>query len=186
MWNVRGCNKPFKQKEIKLFLSKTKIDICALVETRVKIKNFKKVQQKNFRGWESLHNYNNAYNGRVWVCWNPRKVVVVPIVSHAQGIHCRVTDLLDGKVFDWVAVYGYNSVEQRTDLWRLLSEVAGGVNGPLLVGGDFNSVLTTEDRIQGNPVSAGEIRDMAECISVSRLTEVRTIGGFFTWCNKQE
>lgn len=35
-WNVRGCNKPFKQKEIKVFLQTNKVDVAALLETEVK------------------------------------------------------------------------------------------------------------------------------------------------------
>jgi len=41
-WNVRGINKPFKQKEIKNFLHKNKFEICGLLETRVKAEMFKK------------------------------------------------------------------------------------------------------------------------------------------------
>lgn len=48
IWNVRGCNKLFKQKEVKTFLLKNKVDVCALLETRVKSHNFSKVSKKIF------------------------------------------------------------------------------------------------------------------------------------------
>ena len=34
-WNVRGMNDPFKLKEIKDFLHINKVNVCALLETRV-------------------------------------------------------------------------------------------------------------------------------------------------------
>lgn len=40
-WNVRGCNKLFKQKELRVFLQNTMVDTCVLLETRVKVAKFK-------------------------------------------------------------------------------------------------------------------------------------------------
>lgn len=36
LWNVRGCNRPFKQKEIKLSLLSNKVDVAVLLKTKVK------------------------------------------------------------------------------------------------------------------------------------------------------
>lgn len=53
-----------------------------------------------------------------------------------------------------------------------------------LLNGDFNNVLTTEDKI-GAPVTQSEIQGFQELVDVLQLTPLKSIGWFFTWCNKQ-
>ena len=36
VWDVRGMNKRYKQKEIKVLLQKNKVTLAGLIETRVK------------------------------------------------------------------------------------------------------------------------------------------------------
>ncbi|KAK4718354.1 hypothetical protein R3W88_016692 [Solanum pinnatisectum] len=49
--------------------------------------------------------------------------------------------------------------------------------------GDFNSILTTEDRPIGSQVESLETRDFQECITDCNLTELATVGRKFTWTN---
>lgn len=58
MLNFRGCNKPFKQKEIKIVLQNSKVDLCVLLETRVQIGKFTKIFSIVFRGWKCENNYD--------------------------------------------------------------------------------------------------------------------------------
>lgn len=67
IWNVRGCNKLFKQKEVKLFLQRNKVDIAILLETRVKKDKAPRIMGKMCRGWEYINNYRSAVNGRIWL-----------------------------------------------------------------------------------------------------------------------
>lgn len=80
-WNVRGCNKPFKQKEIKNFLLHHKVDVCALIETRVKVNQFPKAFAKIFKCWQAFHNHDHASNGRIWLAWNPKIVALKVFVA---------------------------------------------------------------------------------------------------------
>lgn len=45
-WNIRGLNDPNKVKEIKHYLDSQHVSIVGLLETRVKEKNTKRIQQK--------------------------------------------------------------------------------------------------------------------------------------------
>lgn len=57
---------------------------------------------------------------------------------------------------------------------------------PLIIGGDFNDVLTCEDRSQGNHVTATKTEDFQMCIQDFKLQEVRVMGNQYTWTNNQE
>ena len=86
--------------------------MCVFCETRVKKENSKKVCEKICRGWECVDNYDFAYNGRLWIVWNAKKVGFV----QASDQHCHVLDMSLGYSFDLIAVYGHNSIELRKEL----------------------------------------------------------------------
>ena len=67
---MRGMNKRYKQKEIKLFLQNNKVSLAGLIETRVKEVNVKAIIKGIAQGWRSLHNYKEAANGRIWIIWD--------------------------------------------------------------------------------------------------------------------
>jgi exonuclease III len=58
IWNIRGLNKPLKQREIKKMVSRLNISIVCLVETRVKQDHVLKIRDDMLPGWEIFHNYN--------------------------------------------------------------------------------------------------------------------------------
>ncbi|XP_019239635.1 PREDICTED: uncharacterized protein LOC109219618 [Nicotiana attenuata] len=51
--------------------------------------------------------------------------------------------------------------------------------------GDFNSILSQEDRV-GSKVTYAEIKEFKECVEQCGLHELKSSGCFYTWSNKQE
>ena len=110
-WNVRGMNKRYKQKEIKLFLQQNKVSLAGLIETRVKEGNATTTMNGIAPGWKSLHNYNDAANGRIWIIWDDNWYDVQLINSTAQMIHCQVKERSKGFQFNLSVIYGFNTKE---------------------------------------------------------------------------
>lgn len=54
---------------------------------------------------------------------------------------------------------------------------------PWLIKGDFNAILTLDDRLIGNPVQESETRDFNECITQYNLVELPTVEKDYTWTN---
>lgn len=81
-------------------------------------------------------------------------------------------------------MYAFNTQEQRKEIW-LIEDTCNKISGNFLLGGDFNNVLLVDGRLNGNPVTQQEIHDFAECLLLNNLSEVRTIGEYYTWCNNQ-
>lgn len=46
-WNIRRLKKVFKQKELKLFLNKNKIDLIGCIETKVKEPKSKNIEENS-------------------------------------------------------------------------------------------------------------------------------------------
>lgn len=51
-WNIKGLNSPLKQKEVRLFVSRNKLDFIAIVETRVRYNHLDKVSRNPFGNLE--------------------------------------------------------------------------------------------------------------------------------------
>lgn len=100
------------------------------------------------RRWKHISNYNSAVNGRVWINWNPRKVHVQYIAEHEHALLCELLQVRTGKSFLLLAVYALNTNDQRKSLWEFLNQKIVGSQLPILVGGDFNAILSIEDRYQ--------------------------------------
>lgn len=49
--------------------------------------------------------------------------------------------------------------------------------------GDFNNVMTVDDRIGGNPVLEYEYRDLRDMMDRMSLFEKESMGDHFTWSN---
>lgn len=111
---------------------------------------------------------------------------MTPVSSTSQAILCKVVNLASGVGFHCVAVYGFNTIELRRDLWSYLTAVVSSIDGPILMGGDLNAVLSPEDRLNGCPVTMAEVQDFQFCLQSTGLTEVRTVGGPYTWSNNKE
>ncbi|XP_074305114.1 uncharacterized protein LOC141640053 [Silene latifolia] len=184
-WNIRGFNEPLKQAEVKNFIRTNHIDLLGILETRVKIKNVKKIHNQYFNNYEIFTNYKSHYNGRIWCIWDPVTIQVEELHQDAQHIFCKVKHFATGNVV-WVSVvYGFNTGDARYDLWSHLRQ-ASLHQKPLLTLGDFNVVRDINERIGPNPPDLEDIMAFNECIVDAGLEDINGTGCLYTWTNKQE
>ncbi|XP_019244329.1 PREDICTED: uncharacterized protein LOC109224197 [Nicotiana attenuata] len=183
-WNVRGLNKSHKQREVRKFLLKNKVDMIACLETRVRKQNAKDIQRKTGNEWKIEDNYEYAPNGRIWLMWKEVDVNVTVLEKTEQLIHCYVQDKNSAFTCYITYVYGLHTVQHRKSLWGNLKNVQ--LNDPWLIIGDFNSVLNVDDRISGNTVQQVEVVDFQNCIEDIGVGQITKRGGNFTWCNKRD
>ncbi|XP_074305751.1 uncharacterized protein LOC141640973 [Silene latifolia] len=59
-WNIRGFNCPLKYSEVKDYLVVNKIDIMALLETRVKEHKASKIIKKKFSNWHVVNHHESC------------------------------------------------------------------------------------------------------------------------------
>ncbi|KAK4736882.1 hypothetical protein R3W88_000579 [Solanum pinnatisectum] len=183
VWNVRGINKKYKQKELNTCIRENHIKLVGLVETKVKMNKVDAISQRIVSGWSLIHNYASALNGRIWIMWDERVFEVNLLAQGAQYVHCKV--LSKDKKIDccMTVVYGYNTTEQRKALWNDIRSLVS--SQPWLVWGDFNALLHNQDRLYGAPVTRAEIKDFADCVQDLFLNELLWKGEFYSWSNKQ-
>ncbi|XP_074300450.1 uncharacterized protein LOC141631715 [Silene latifolia] len=110
------------------------------------------------------------------------KVQLDVLEMDAQFIHLKVTEVLTNKVFYVTYVYGFNKIEQRVPLWNSLIRM--NMTAPWIVMGDFNCVMFSNERI-GSIVRDSEMAPFYHAAQICDLQDIKAIGAFYTWTNKQ-
>ena len=185
IWNVRGLNDLEKRRKVKDFISYHKIQLFSLLETRVKRANLGNIYLSLCPDWNLISNHAHHYNGRIIVAWNPHVFTIDVLVMTDQFIHTEILVNATRMKFLCTFVYGQNNDQKRNCLWNFLSDTAAAHSKPWCVGGDFNAIMHYDDRT-GSIVREKDIRPMANCMHQCRLHDVKSIGRFYTWNNKQD
>ncbi|KAH0761375.1 hypothetical protein KY290_017448 [Solanum tuberosum] len=80
-------------------------------------------------------------------------------------------------------VYARCTTLDRLELWEDLEEQSCNANAPWLVGGDFNVIMDSSEKLGGIPVTQNETVDFAQCINSCALTELKFTRSKYTWWN---
>lgn len=89
----------------------------------------------------------SGQSGGLWLLWRSGCGVVTIVESSDQFIHAQVSDGTER--CHLVVVYAAPSVSRRSGLWDKLGEVMHGIDEPLVVGGDFNTIIRLDERTGG-------------------------------------
>lgn len=184
-WNIRGLNSLIKQTEVKNLLQENKITVLGLLETKVKAVNCDRVM-RNISDWRWISNHNSSYNGRVMVLWDSRKIELKEVQQGEQYIHCFLTVSDTGQRFYCTFLYACNTDRERGCLWQALYSIAGQMNSPWVVLGDFNTCPRYDERWMGGVTVQMDTTELETVITECDLADLRYSGVFLTWCNKRE
>lgn len=183
-WNVREICSTSRQRVIRDWVNTNRPVIGAILETRSSQENSDAILLSTFPGWRSETNYSESDMGRIWVVWNSSLSVII-YKKTAQMILCGVLDPATNVSFSAAFVYGFNTVSQRIELWRDITELSTSTplrNSPWVLLGDFNQILQIEEHHSIIPYDA-PLRGMADlrsCMEDNNLTDLSSRGTFFT------
>ena len=144
--NVRCITTTFRAQSVLTFLSTVKSDVILLQECGLPFKN-------SYFKWEQMWSHGPSYwsgsnenkNDGVAVLIKNPHVLVKGCTAFRNGRVLLLNLTFLGKDFKVINVYGFSSKNERCDLLEdLQSHLLG--RDPLVVGGDFNCVLSRRDR----------------------------------------
>ncbi|XP_030507193.2 uncharacterized protein LOC115722193 [Cannabis sativa] len=120
---------------------------------------------------------------KIMIAWDPSKFVVDILKCTSQLMNVRIS-VADGSLNSHLTVvYGANDNEGRRLLWADLCGLRTKENW--LIMGDFNAILAKEERV-GHRVCYHPDTNFIQCVQQCQLEDVKTIGCYFTWSNKQQ
>ncbi|KAG7591715.1 Zinc finger CCHC-type [Arabidopsis thaliana x Arabidopsis arenosa] len=118
-------------------------------------------------------------SGGLWLLWKSEIGEVTIVESSNQFIHAKIVD--GENIVHLVAVYAAPSASRRSGLWEKLKEVIQGINDPLMIGGDFNTIVRTDERTGGNGQLSPDSLEFGDWISESALIDMGFTGNKYTW-----
>ena len=192
--NVRGLHNSFKRNSIYRWLKDNKYHICCIQEsfcTQANIAQFK-------RGWDEdiYHSLSNSAHSR-GVSIMLSKNLNCNVVSFHSDEHGRMILInveIDNQDFTIVSVYAPNELNEYIVFYRdmqLFINTHASNKQNLVIGGDFNCVLSEKDRVTGktdkSTISLNNVMVKLNVIDIWRLLNPN--GKDYTYidpsCNKR-
>ncbi|XP_060182548.1 uncharacterized protein LOC132612262 [Lycium barbarum] len=84
------------------------------------------------------------------------------------------------------AVYAKCTSTERKDLWDSLATVSANIDAPWCIGGDFNVIMDSNEKMGGLPHRAYKSIDFISCMDQCGVTDIGFVGSKYTWCNNWE
>ncbi|XP_074305749.1 uncharacterized protein LOC141640971 [Silene latifolia] len=154
-------------------------------ETKINNNNVFNIANNMLDGWSVTTNCHYHKGGRVWILWQPSLFDVQILQYDAQFIHTKVHSRVSQHDFYLTMIYAFNEGCDRLDLWQKLEVINLNCTGPWALVGDFNTVLSPDERLGGN-TKQEDMDDFINCMGTCGMTDIASTGALFTWNNKQD
>lgn len=178
LWNCRGANKPNFRRSIRYLLKKFATDVLALFETHASGGRAGQICQ----GIGFEHSFRVeavGQSGGIWLLWRTSVGDVTIVDSSDQFICAQIGS--GSESLTLVVVYAALTVSRRSGLWERHSQVIQTIDGPLMIGGDFNTIVRLDERTGRNGSLSPDSLAFGSWISNSSLIDIGFKGKQFTW-----
>lgn len=181
--NCRGALKPSLQSDVRELITNYDPAILVIMETRIGGDRAKEITNR-LPFQEAIHTDTIGYARGLWLLWNADQVEVSNLTSTEQEIHAIVK--VNSSNLNWLfsAIYASPRFRERCLLWNNLSNVAQARNLPWIIGGDFNEMLSSDDKFGGRPIVPSRALLFKECLDDCNMADIGFQGPRFTWTNK--
>ncbi|XP_059285190.1 uncharacterized protein LOC132038554 [Lycium ferocissimum] len=125
-------------------------------------------------------------SGKIWIFVDDL-FEVETVTDHMQHITFKLKS--NGLQEDIVITIVYTRCTQRErlELWDSLEDIATNMNmnRPWMIGGDFNVIMSEEEKYRGLAVGANETQDFNLCMQNCEMQDFGFKGSKYTWWNGQ-
>ena len=108
------------------------------------------------------------------------------MVKTEQEIHVIIKLLSSNLSWILTCIYASPRFVERKLLWGNLSNVALLHDLPWVILGDFNELLSNDDKSGGNPINMNRALRFKDCLDLCGMIDLGFHGARYTWVNKQE
>lgn len=134
---------------------------------------------KSFVNFSCTRVEANSFKGGIWVFWQENRVTLTEICQHNQAFHFRISKGLFSGLF--TAVYGSPQRGTRKELWQFLESIAPVLSEPWFLIGDFNEILSEEEKTGGAPFNPSSASLFLDTMNSCQLLDLGSSGPKFTW-----
>ncbi|KAG0478652.1 hypothetical protein HPP92_013371 [Vanilla planifolia] len=136
------------------------------------------------RNWNFFVQPSVGLSGGIIVLW--RDWVKVKVVHSSRQMVGLQLEQMGGKIWHCCCIYASKETATRRIVLQQARKIAE-LGGPLLVAGDFNVVMSQEEKKGGKKFSYGPAQDeFSDFIQELQLCDLGFIGNRYTWCNNKD
>ena len=183
-WNYWGLRTPRSVGALRNLVRRWDPDVIFLSETKKKIAGMKKIKLK--LGFvNGLYVQTQGKGGGLALFW--KREFNLEIKSYSKfHIDAIVTE--EGSGFSWrlTSFYSHPETHRRRESWRFLNTLNNQYWLPWLCFGDFNEILSQEEKSGGALRPQHQIEAFRDTVNKCEFIDLGFSGFNFTWCNQRE
>lgn len=184
-WNCQGLAKPKAIRALRLLLSSSKPDILFLCE--IKTPSFTSIS--NALSVFSLTNFVSVppigFAGGLCLAWNSNISLTVTLQKNFTINALISPDHSTTDVWQLSTIYCPSNPVGKPHFWELLSTIASAFDGPWLMIGDFNSIISQTEKIGGIPFASSSNHNFQNDLNGIGMIDLGFSGYAYTWNNKR-
>ncbi|XP_041000998.1 uncharacterized protein LOC121246780 [Juglans microcarpa x Juglans regia] len=180
-WNCRGLGNPRTVQDLHLMVKERNPGIVFLIETKLMAKKLEGIKRR--MKWEGCFVMEPVGRKRGLVMlW--REDVELEILNYSQH---HISAYI-GRKDRWVLTgfYSHPEASKRKETWRLLSLIKPVEQMPWCIIGDFNKVLSQEEKEGGMPRPEVQMQEFRQVLEDNSLFDLGWMRSRFTWSNRHE
>lgn len=184
VWNCRGIGRAATIRALQDHIKSLRLNLIFLSEIKcsdtAKIQAF--VSRLKFTNHEFVPSHGLA--GGLLLLWCGGLDVKV-VFSNESVISCTLFN--DPANFSWqlTCVYGLVIPSLRPRFWECINSIGNAFQGPWLITGDFNALLSSKDKCGGKPFSSSSNSGFQQMVDANDLIDLGFEGNPFKWTNKR-
>ena len=126
-----------------------------------------------------------SFFGGIWLLWNEGPSFSVEIITCSEhSIHALVKVPSPSLSFLLTAVYAPPQFNKHKLFWDYLQNLAMNISLPWILLGDYNDMISEEEKLGGLPVNRTRITAFRNCLDKCELIDLGFHGPRFTWTYK--
>ncbi|KAK8494626.1 hypothetical protein V6N12_005755 [Hibiscus sabdariffa] len=181
-WNVRGLGNKDTVSALKNVAFKHKADIIFLSETKQKKRYIEKIRMK-MKFDNAFYVEPDGIAGGLGSWWSNN--VKLSILHYDKNfIDTKISINGESDLFG-TFIYAPPYTEGKRKFWETLASLRNDVNAKWCVLGDFNAVVSPEEKHGGNSFDHNSAKWYYGFLDQTYLMKIPSSGGSFTWSNQR-
>ncbi|KAK4726505.1 hypothetical protein R3W88_031422 [Solanum pinnatisectum] len=183
VWNTRGVNNDNFRRDFKELFKNHNPCMAALLETKM-ADHLSMVTEFGFDDYWEVPALGRS--GGIVLLWHSNILTVTRKKQTPQEMHAMIQVLPNNFSWWFSAIYARTVYTDRINLWNNLEAIANTYDGPCLVAGAFNEVLTHHDKWGGCGINCSRSSLFWSCINRCQLIDLGFKGARYTWSNHRK
>ena len=115
----------------------------------------------------------NGFSGGIWMLWNESTSCQVEILTHSEhSIHALVKVSSPSLSILLTAIYASSNFYKRQLFWNYLQNLATLLTLPRVLLGDFNDMLSEDEKMGGLPLNRNRVTAFRNCLDTCGLLDL--------------